>query len=29
MEQIMEMIKYATKGNDMNIKENYYISQFK
>jgi hypothetical protein len=29
MEQIMEMIKYARKGNIMNIKENYYIYQFK
>jgi hypothetical protein len=28
MEQIMEMIKYARKGNIMNIKENYYIYQF-
>jgi hypothetical protein len=29
MEQIMEMIEYAKKGNIMNIKENYYIYQFK
>jgi hypothetical protein len=29
VEQIMEMIEYATKGNIMNIKENYYIYQFK
>jgi dTDP-4-amino-4,6-dideoxygalactose transaminase len=25
----MEMIEYARKGNIMNIKENYYIYQFK
>jgi hypothetical protein len=29
MEQIMELIEYARKGNIMNIKENYYIYQFK
>jgi hypothetical protein len=29
MEQIMEMIEYAIKGNIMNIKENNYIYQFK
>jgi hypothetical protein len=29
MEQIMEVIKYARKGNIMNIKENYYIYKFK
>jgi hypothetical protein len=29
MEQIMEMIEYARKGNIMNIKENYCIYQFK
>jgi hypothetical protein len=29
MEQIMELIKYARKGNIMNIKENYYIYKFK
>jgi hypothetical protein len=29
MEQIMEMIKYARKGNIMTIKENYYIYQCK
>jgi hypothetical protein len=29
MEQIMEMTEYARKGNIMNIKENYYIYQFK
>jgi hypothetical protein len=29
MEQIMEMIKYAEKGNSMNIKEIYYIYHFK
>jgi predicted GIY-YIG superfamily endonuclease len=29
MEQIMEMIEYARKGNVINIKENYYIYQFK
>jgi hypothetical protein len=25
MEQIMELIEYARKGNIINIKENYYI----
>jgi hypothetical protein len=25
----MELIKYASKGNIMNIKENYYIYKFK
>jgi hypothetical protein len=25
----MELIKYAIKGNIMNIKENYYIYEFK
>jgi hypothetical protein len=29
MEQNMEMIEYARKCNIMNIKENYYIYQFK
>jgi hypothetical protein len=29
MEQIMELIEYARKGNIMNIKENYYIYKFK
>jgi hypothetical protein len=29
IEQIMELIKYARKGNIMNIKENYYIYKFK
>jgi hypothetical protein len=29
MEEIMEMAKYARKGNIMNIKENYYTYQFK
>jgi hypothetical protein len=29
MEQIMEMTPYARKGNIMNMKENYYIYQFK
>jgi hypothetical protein len=29
MEQIMAIIEYARKGNIMNIKENYYIYQFK
>jgi hypothetical protein len=29
MEQIMETTEYARKGNIMNIKENYYIYQFK
>jgi hypothetical protein len=29
MEQIMEFIEYARKGNIMNIKENYYIYKFK
>jgi hypothetical protein len=29
IEQIMEMIKYARKGNIINIKVNYYIYQFK
>jgi hypothetical protein len=28
MEQIMEMIKYARKGNIMNIEDNNYIYQF-
>jgi hypothetical protein len=29
MEQIMEIIEYARKGNIMNIKEHYYIYKFK
>jgi hypothetical protein len=29
MKQIMKRVKYARKGNIMNIKENYYIYQFK
>jgi hypothetical protein len=29
MEQIMELIEYARKGNIMNIEENYYIYKFK
>jgi hypothetical protein len=29
MEHIMEVIAYATKSNIMNIKQNYYIYQFK
>jgi hypothetical protein len=29
MEQIMEIVEYATKGNITNIKQNYYIYQFK
>jgi hypothetical protein len=28
-EHIMEMIEYTTKGNITNVKENYYIYQFK
>jgi hypothetical protein len=28
MEQIMEVIEHARKGNIMNIKENYYIYKF-
>jgi hypothetical protein len=29
MEQIMELIEYAKKGNIMSIKEGYYIYKFK
>jgi hypothetical protein len=29
MEQIMELIEYARKGNIVAIKENYYIYKFK
>jgi hypothetical protein len=29
LEQIMELIEYARKGNIMSIKENYYIYKFK